>query len=77
MKSIISSICLLLTMTSFLLLTACSSDEEEIQESSSIDRAVKEVADRAVDYIQTPIEKAEAVKEIEEARQGHIEEQNP
>ncbi|MEJ2058500.1 MAG: hypothetical protein P8X39_11760 [Desulfofustis sp.] len=77
MKSIISTICLLLTTTSFLLIPACSGDEEEVQKDSSIDRAVKEVADRAVDYIQTPIEKAEAVKEIEEVRRRELEEQNP
>lgn len=77
MKSIISAICLLLIPVSLLLITACSGDEENVQQESAIDQAVKTVADRAVDYIQTPIEKAEAVKEIEEARQGRMEEQNP
>ena len=59
---------------SSLLLLGCSQEQEETQESS-IDRATKEVADRAVKQIKTPLEKAEAVKEIEEQRTDRMEEQ--
>jgi hypothetical protein len=56
------------------MLYGCSQDEEEKGESS-IDRATKEVADKIVTQIKTPLEKAEAVKEIEEQRTGRLEEQ--
>ena len=61
-------------LISSLLLLGCSQDQEEKQESA-IDRATKEVADRAVSQIKTPLEKAEAVKEIEEQRTDRMEEQ--
>ena len=50
-----------------LLLTSCSSGDEEDQ-SSVIDEAVQKTADKAVAYIKEPIDKAEAVKELEEER---------
>ena len=65
---------LLVCVISALLVIGCSQDQEEQQESS-IDRATKEVADRVVEKIKTPLEKAEAVKEIEEQRTDRIEEQ--
>lgn len=65
---------LLVCVISALLVIGCSQDEEEQQESS-IDRATKEVADRVVEQIKTPLEKAEAVKEIEEQRTDQLEEQ--
>ena len=65
---------LLVCVISALLVIGCSQDQEEQQESS-IDRATKEVADRVVEQIKTPLEKAEAVKEIEEQRTDRIEEQ--
>jgi hypothetical protein len=59
---------LLICITCCLLLSACSQEEEEVRQESSIDRATKEVADKVVDQIKTPLEKAEAVKEIEDQR---------
>ena len=64
----------LVLLISSLMLLGCSQDQEEKQESS-IDRATKEVADRAVQQIKTPLEKAEAVREIEEQRTDRMEEQ--
>lgn len=54
------------------LLTSCSSDQDE---ESTIDRAVQKTADKAVKYIQEPIDKAEAIKEVEEERTRKLEEQ--
>ncbi len=59
---------------SCVMLFGCSQDEEEKGESS-IDRATKEVAGKIVTQIKTPLEKAEAVKEIEEQRTDRLEEQ--
>lgn len=64
-------ICLLGT----LLLYGCSPDEEESRKESSIDRATKEVANTVVEQIKTPLEKAEAVKEIEEQRREQLQKQ--
>ena len=59
---------LLLCLCLSLLLLGCSGDQEENEKQSSIDKATKEVADKIVDHIKTPIEKAEAVKQAEEDR---------
>ena len=58
-----------------LILCSCSQEEEEAQKESSIDRATKAVADKAVDQIKTPLEKAEALKEIEEQRRDELQRQ--
>ena len=58
-----------------LILCTCSQEEEEVQKESSIDRATKAVADKAVKQIKTPLEKAEAVKEIEEQRRDELQKQ--
>lgn len=57
------------------LLVSCSSDEGMDDEQSAIDQAVQKTADKAVQYIQEPIDKAEAVKVIEEERTSKLEEQ--
>jgi hypothetical protein len=57
------------------MLCTCSQEEEEVQKESSIDRATKAVADKAVKQIKTPLEKAEAVKEIEEQRRDELQKQ--
>lgn len=77
MKPIISIFFLLLLYTFLFQMTGCSGDEENVQNDSVIDQAVQKVADSGVDYIQTPIEKAKAVKDIEEARNQQLEEQSP
>ena len=64
-------ICLVTT----LLILSCSQDEEENRNDSSIDRFTKETADKAVEQIKTPLEKAEAVKEIEEQRREQLQKQ--
>lgn len=66
---------LLIWVMSSLLLIACSDEEEEAGNESAIDRAAKEVATAAVEQIKTPLEKAEAVKELEEQRTDRMEEQ--
>ena len=64
-------ICLMST----LLLCGCSPDEEENRNESSIDRFTKKTADKAVERIKTPLEKAEAVQEIEEQRREQLQKQ--
>jgi len=76
MKSIQSTVLLLLLLVLPPYITGCSGDEESVEQDSVIDQAVQKVADRGVDYIQTPIEKAKAVKEIEDARRSQLEEQS-
>ena len=66
---------LLVVLMSCLLLISCSEEEEEARSESAIDRATKEVATTVVGRIKTPLEKAEAVKEIEEQRTDRLEEQ--
>ena len=66
---------LLVLLISCLILISCSEEEEEARSESSIDRATKEVATTVVERIKTPLEKAEAVKEIEEQRTDRLEEQ--
>ena len=66
---------LLICILCCLLLSACSQEEEEVRKESSIDRATKEVADKVVEQIKTPLEKAEAVKEIEEQRREELQNQ--
>ena len=63
------------TCLTVIMLTGCPADQENDGERSSIEQATKKVADAAVDYIEVPKEKAQAVKEIEEARQRRLEEQ--
>lgn len=65
---------LLICLMCCTLVSGCSEDRNEPQESS-IDRATKEVADTVVEQIKTPLDKAEAVKEIEEQRRAQQEEQ--
>ena len=66
---------LLVLLISCLILISCSEEEEEARTESTIDRATKEVATTVVERIKTPLEKAEAVKEIEEQRTDRMEEQ--
>lgn len=58
-----------------LLSQACCSDSQTEQESSAVEKATKEVADEMVERIRRPIDKAEAVKEIEQARRDQLKEQ--
>lgn len=64
--------CLVCIFLMSVLLVSCSSDQEE---KSAIDRAVQETADKAVKYIKEPIDKAEAIKGVEEERTRKLEEQ--
>ena len=66
---------IIIWLLSCMLLIGCSHDEDETAGESAIDRATKKVADSAVEKIKTPLEKAEAVKEIEEQRTDKLEEQ--
>ncbi len=66
---------LLVCLCTFLLLLGCSGEQEENEKQSSIDKATKEVADKIVEHIKTPIEKAEAVKEVEEDRTRELQKQ--
>jgi len=76
-KPIISISFLLLSYPFLFQMTGCSGDDENVQNDSVIDQAVQKVADSGVGYIQTPIEKANAVKDIEEARHQQLKEQSP
>ena len=65
----------LICILSCLMLCTCSQEEADVQKESSIDRATKAVADKAVEQIKTPLEKAEAIKEIEEQRRDELQKQ--
>lgn len=66
---------ILLASAALVLLVSCSSDEAADDKPSAIDQAVQKTADTAVRYIKDPIEKAEAVKTVEEDRTRKLEEQ--
>ena len=69
------SVKILLAAAALVLLVSCSSDEAADDKQSAIDQAVQKTADTAVRYIKDPIEKAEAVKTVEEDRTRKLEEQ--
>ncbi len=48
--------------------TACSQSEEEQEEKGQIEQMTDEMADEAVDMIQTPLDKARAVKKLGDKR---------
>ncbi len=65
-------ICLLIAA----LMPSCSSEQDQVEDQPSvIEQGTKAVADEMVERIRQPIEKAEAVKEIEEARRERLKEQ--
>ncbi len=58
------------------LLVSCSSEQDQAEdEPTVIEQGTKAVADEMVQRIRQPIEKAEAVKQIEEARHERLQEQ--
>ena len=59
--------------TVLLLLFACSSDQDQEEKTGKIEQATKEVATEMVEHIQKPIDKAQAVKSIEEERNKQFE----
>jgi PBP1b-binding outer membrane lipoprotein LpoB len=64
--------CLLLAA----LMVSCSSEQDQAEdEPTVIEQGTKAVADEMVQRIRQPIEKAEAVKQIEEARHERLQEQ--
>jgi PBP1b-binding outer membrane lipoprotein LpoB len=64
--------CLLLAA----LMVSCSSEQDQAEdEPTVIEQSTKAVADEMVQRIRQPIEKAEAVKQIEEARHERLQEQ--
>ena len=72
MERVIKSIVTALTV---FLLISCSSDDGADGEESVVDQAVQKTADKAVRYIQEPIDKAQAVKVSEEERMRKLDEQ--
>jgi hypothetical protein len=65
-------ICLLIAA----LTPSCSREQDQAEdEPSVIEQGTKAVADEMVERIRQPIEKAEAVKEIEEARRERLQKQ--
>jgi hypothetical protein len=55
---------------------SCSSEQDQAEdEPTVIEQGTKAVADEIVERIRQPIEKAEAVKEIEETRRERLQEQ--
>jgi hypothetical protein len=64
--------CLLLAA----LMVSCSSEQDQAEdEPTVIEQSTKAVANEMVQRIRQPIEKAEAVKQIEEARHERLQEQ--
>lgn len=58
------------------LMVSCSSEQDQAEdEPTVIEQSTKAVADEMVQRIRQPIEKAEAVKQIEEARHERLQEQ--
>ena len=53
---------------------ACSNNGDEESKKGRIEKMTDKTAKEIVDYIQTPIEKARSVKNIEEDRQNAVEE---
>ena len=53
---------------------ACSNNGDEESKKGRIEKMTDKVAKDIVDHIQTPIEKARSVKNIEEDRQNAVEE---
>ncbi len=67
-------ISILLLLCYFLLCTSCSTDEEK--EKSSIDSLTEETAQKAVQYIQDPLDKAQAIEKLVNERSGEIEKES-
>ena len=67
-------ISILLLLCYFLLCTSCSTDEEK--EKSSIDSLTEETAQKAVQYIQDPLDKAQAIQKLVDERSGEIEKES-
>lgn len=58
------------------LMVSCSSEQDQAEdEPTVIEQGTKAVADEMVQRVRQPIEKAEAVKQIEEARHERLQEQ--
>ncbi len=57
------------------MLTACSSEEQNVEEKSEIRKATDKVAHELVEDIQRPLDKAEAIKTLEEQRNETIKKQ--
>lgn len=57
------------------MLLACSSEKQEDEKKSEIRKATDKVAQELVEDIQRPLDKAEAVKTLEEQRNDTIREQ--
>lgn len=74
-SGVLSPVKVLLAAAALILLVSCSSDEAADDKQSAIDQAVQKTADTAVRYIKDPIEKAEAVKTVEDDRTRKLEEQ--
>jgi len=49
-------------------LAACSSEQQPVEEKGSIDKATDNMAEAVVERINKPMDKARAVKELEEQR---------
>jgi len=60
----------------FLTLLSCSADDTDEAEKGRIEKATDKVATELVEKIQTPIEKARAVKTAEEQRADELKKQS-
>ena len=63
---------LLLPLLFILLLSGCSNSEDQ-ENSGDIEQATEKVAQKAIDYIKTPIEQAKLAKEVQESHNKMIE----
>lgn len=57
------------------MLIACSSEEQNVEEKSEIRKATDKIAHELVEDIQQPLNKAEAIKTLEEQRNDMIRKQ--
>ena len=66
---------ILVSCVLFFMLLSCSADEAQDEEKGSIEKVTDKVATKIVENIQKPIDKARAVKEIEEQRSDQYKKQ--
>ncbi len=63
---------LLLPALFILILSSCSSSEEQ-EKQGSIEQATEKIAQEAIDYIKTPIDQAKLAKELSESHNSMVE----
>ena len=66
---------MIIMMCTLAMLIACSNEEQNVEEKSEIRKATDKIAHELVEDIQQPLDKAEAIKTLEEQRNNTIRKQ--